>query len=164
MQYHNQMCNYAILQSIVQLCNMLIPCAMLQVGGLSSVSGLSLPLGPVTRLSAGKYSYLEVFMQVFIHISISIHASINVVIHQYQCSVIDITPLRGLHRTFLWSANHILGLGSKKGPFSSPKVFYYNPPPPPGPFTNKFWQQWQKPTNRYIIMRQNDAWKVPSLL
>ena len=80
---------------------MLIPCAMLQVGGLSSVSGLSLPLGPVTRLSAGKYSYLEVFMQVFIHISISIHASINVVIHQYQCSVIDITPLRGLHRTFL---------------------------------------------------------------
>lgn len=34
---------------------------MVQVGGLSSVSGLSLPLGPVTRLSAGKHSFESIF-------------------------------------------------------------------------------------------------------
>ena len=32
----------------------------LQVGGLSSVSGLSLPLGPVTRLSAGKAFHIHI--------------------------------------------------------------------------------------------------------
>ena len=34
----------------------------LQVGGLSSVSGLSLPLGPVTRLSAGKAFHIHLFI------------------------------------------------------------------------------------------------------
>ena len=57
-----QILNFAIYYSIVQyntlLYNVIMNCAMVQVGGLSSVSGLSLPLGPVTRLSAGNYSYI----------------------------------------------------------------------------------------------------------
>ena len=39
----------------------------LQVGGLSSVSGLSLPLGPVTRLSAGKAFHIHILIHIHIY-------------------------------------------------------------------------------------------------
>ena len=41
---------------------------MVQVGGLSSVSGLSLPLGPVTRLSAGEHSFKSNVKKLIFHL------------------------------------------------------------------------------------------------
>ena len=82
-QYHNQLCNYAIPQSNVQLCNTTINCAIMQyVNSLCNVAGwwVIIRVWPFPALGTGDKALRR---QVFI--PRSIHASIHTHKYQYSC-------------------------------------------------------------------------------